>query len=154
VVDSAGRELGSSRELTEIRDVLHLQAREASASVAREDPAAWRAARAKWEKPFQTSWTFGDVPERVPVTEQAGVPVFAFPGLRAGEGGVELRLFKTPEEALAANRRGLENLLERQLGHDLGWTERDLRALRELGTLAATLALGAATGTAPPPSPA
>ena len=86
VVDSAGRELGSSRELAEIRDVLHLQAREASASVAREDPAAWRAARAKWEKPAQTSWTFGDVPERVPVTEQAGVPVFAFPGLRAGEG--------------------------------------------------------------------
>jgi len=139
VVDSAGRELGSSRELAEIRDVLHLQAREASASVAREDPAAWRAARAKWEKPAQTSWTFGDVPERVPVTEQAGVPVFAFPGLRAGEGGVELRLFKTPEEAQAATRRGLENLLERQLGHDLGWTERDLRALRELGTLAATL---------------
>jgi ATP-dependent helicase HrpA len=31
-------------------------------------------------------------------------------------------------------------LLERTLGHDLGWTERDLRALRELGPNAATLA--------------
>ena len=140
VVDAAGRELGASRDLGEIRAALHLHAREASASVAREDPAAWRAARARWEKPAQTTWTFGDIPARVPVTEQAGVPVFAFPGLRAGEGGVELRLHKTPEEAAAATRGGLAALLERQLGHDLGWTERDLRALRELGTLTATLA--------------
>ncbi len=140
VVDADGRELGASRDLGEIRAALHLHAREASASVAREDPVAWRTARARWEKPAQTSWTFGDIPGRVPVTEQAGVPVFAFPGLRAGEGGVELRLYKTPEEAAAATRRGLAALLERQLGHDLGWMERDLRALRELGTLTATLA--------------
>jgi ATP-dependent helicase HrpA len=140
VVDADGRELGASRDLAEIRAALHLHAREASASVAREDPVAWRTARVRWEKPAQTSWTFGDIPGRVLVAEQAGVPVFAFPGLSAGEGGVELRLYKTPEEAAAATRRGLAALLERQLGHDLGWTERDLRALRELGTLTATLA--------------
>ncbi|MEO6875216.1 MAG: DUF3418 domain-containing protein, partial [Opitutaceae bacterium] len=149
VRDAAGKELGASRELAEIRQALHLQARHASASVAREDPAAWRAARAKWERPAQTAWTFGDIPERVPVTEVAGVPVFAFPGLRAPDGGpalpkaavgeVELRLFKTPEEAQTATRRGLVALLGHQLGHDLGWLERDLRALRELGTLTATL---------------
>jgi ATP-dependent helicase HrpA len=140
VVDDAGRELGASRELAELRAALHLHAREASASVAREDPVAWRTARARWEKPAQTAWTFGDIPERVPVAEQAGVPVFAFPGLRAVETGVELRLGKTPEEAQAGTRRGLTALLARLLGHDLGWLERDLRALRELGTLAATLA--------------
>ena len=159
VVDDAGRELCASRELGEIRAALHLQSRAASASVAREDPAAWRAARAKWEKPAHTAWTFGDIPERVPVTEAAGVPVWAFPGLvedrggpgsakssaaaeaRAGKpaGMVELRLFRTPEEAHRATQRGLAALLERQLGHDLGWLERDLRALRELGTLTATL---------------
>ena len=50
-----------------------------------------------------------------------------------------MRLFKTPEEAQAAMRRGLAALLGRLLGHDLGWLERDLRALRELGTLTATL---------------
>ncbi len=139
VLDTDGRELCASRELAEIRAALHLQSRAASASVAREDPSAWRAARAKWEKPAQTTWTFGDIPERVPVAEAAGVPVLAFPGLRPAEGGIELRLFKTPEEAQAATRRGLAALLERQLGHDLGWLERDLRALRELGTLTATL---------------
>ncbi len=140
VVDAAGRELGASRELAEIRAVLQHQARAASAGVAQEDPAAWRAARARWERTAQTTWTFGDVPERVPVAEPAGVPVFAFPGLRAAPGGVELRLYPTPEAARAATRAGLAALLERELGADLGWTERDLRALRELGTSTATLA--------------
>ena len=140
VVDASGRELGASRELAEIRGLLQQRAHSASASVAREDPVAWRAARAKWEKPPQTAWTFGDIPDRVAVAEQAGVPVFAYPGLRAAAGGVELRLFQTAEEAHAASRGGIAALLGRQLGHDLGWTERDLRALRELGTLAATLA--------------
>ena len=139
VVDAGGRELAASRNLEEIRQALHLQSRHASASVAREDPAAWRAARAKWEKPAQTAWNFGDLPEQVRVTETAGVPVFAFPGLRVAKDGIELRLFKTPEEAQAETRRGLAALLERQLGSDLSWLERDLRALRELGTLTATL---------------
>jgi ATP-dependent helicase HrpA len=159
VVDTEGRELAAGRELSELQAALHLQSRAASASVAREDPAAWRAARAKWEKPGQTGWTFGDIPGRVPVADAAGVPVFAYPGLFEVRGGpssakapaaaeagagqppglVELRLFKTPEEAEAATRKGLTALLGRQLGHDLGWLERDLRALRELGTLTATL---------------
>ena len=139
VLAADGRELCASRELAEIHAALHLQSRAASASVAREDPVAWRIARAKWEKSAQTTWTFGDIPERVPVADAAGVPVVAFPGLRPADGGIELRLFKTPEEAQAATRRGLAALLGRQLGHDLGWLERDLRALRELGTLTATL---------------
>jgi len=139
VLDADGRELCASRELAEIHAALHLQSRAASASVAREDPVAWRTARAKWEMSAQTTWTFGEIPERVPVADAAGVPVVAFPGLRPADGGIELRLFKTPEEAQAATRRGLAALLGRQLGHDLGWLERDLRALRELGTLTATL---------------
>jgi ATP-dependent helicase HrpA len=60
--------------------------------------------------------------------------------LKTGAGGVARRLFKTPEEAATATRAGLAALFDRQLGHELGWLERDLRALREMGALAATLA--------------
>lgn len=45
VVDDEGGELCASRELDEIRAALAVQAREASAAVAREDPSAWREAR-------------------------------------------------------------------------------------------------------------
>ncbi|MEO7413093.1 MAG: DUF3418 domain-containing protein, partial [Opitutaceae bacterium] len=140
VLDDGQREIGASRELPEIRAALATHARAASATIAREEPEAWRRARSKWEKSEQTAWTFGDIPERIEVAEQAGVPVFAFPGLRAGLGGVALQLFKTPEEAHASTVGGLAALLERQLSHDLGWLERDLRALRNLGPLTATLA--------------
>jgi ATP-dependent helicase HrpA len=140
VIDDAHRELCASRELSEIHTALHSHQRAASAAVARVEPEAWRRARAQWEKPPQTAWTFGDIPERVVVTEQAGVPVPAFPALTAEPDGVALRLAKTPEEAAAATRAGLALLLERQLSHELTWLERDLRGLRELGALTATLA--------------
>ena len=154
VVDDKGRELGASRDLAEIEIALHRHQREASATVARVEPEAWRRARAKWETAPQTSWTFGGLPGRVVVTEQAGVPVFAFPGLQAevaavksGQGealpamqAVALRLFKTDGEARTATRRGLAALLERALSHELGWLERDLRAMRNLGPLMSTLA--------------
>ncbi len=140
VRDGAGRELGASRDLAEVRAALLAQSREASVAVAREDPSSWRAARVLWETPEHTAWAFDPMPERVLVTEQAGAPVYAFPGLMTGRDGVARRLFKTPEEAQVATAHGLAALFERELGHDLMWTQRDLRALRELGPLTATLA--------------
>ena len=140
VIDDAHRELCASRELSEIHTALHSHQRAASAAVARVEPEAWRRARAQWEKPPQTAWTFGDIPTRVLVSEQAGVPAHAFPALVAEKDGVSLRLCKTPEEAATATRAGLALLLERQLSHELTWLERDLRGLRELGALTATLA--------------
>ena len=140
VLDAKGNPLCASRELAEIDEALHLQKRAASATVARVEPEAWRRARAKWETSAQTSWKFGDVPERVLVTEQAGVPVFAFPALQAEKDGVAVRLAKTPEEAGDVTGRGLAALMERQLSNDLGWLERDLRAVKNLGPLISTLA--------------
>lgn len=140
VLDAEGNELCASRELPEIHAALHAQSREASKAIAREEPSAWRAARAKWETPEQATWSFGDLPERVLVTEQAGAPVYAYPGLLAGKDGVARRLFRTPEEAGESTRRAVATLFERQLGHELMWTQRDLRALRAIGPLAATLA--------------
>jgi ATP-dependent helicase HrpA len=137
LVDAGGSEVFSSRELAEVRAQLAEQSRVASSSVAREDPVAWRAVRARWETPEHSTWAWDELPERVLVTEQGGAPVFAYPGLKAAREGVARRLFKSAEEAAAATREGTAALLERQLGHDLMWTQRDLRALRELGALAA-----------------
>jgi ATP-dependent helicase HrpA len=140
VLDAKGAEVAAGRELAEIRAALLAQSREASVAVARSDPPAWRAARAQWETPEHTTWSFDPLPERVLVTEEGGAPVYAFPGLLAGRDGVARRLFRTPEEAARATTRGLAALFERRLGPDLMWTQRDLRALRELGPLIASLA--------------
>lgn len=140
VIDDAGNELCASREFAEIDAALVSRRAEASTTVSREDPKAWKQARAKWERVDQTDWTFGELPEAVQVTEQAGVPVLAYPGLKPGAAGVSLRLFKSRDEAQAATRRGTAALVELQLRHDLGWLQRDLKDLRALGPLTATLA--------------
>ncbi len=142
VIDDDGAELCASRELVEIQAALDVRAREASAAVSREDPSVWREARRTWEKPEQETWTFGEVPERVHVTDQAGVPVHAYPALLPGKTGVSLRLLKTADDAAKHTPSGLERLLELALRYELGWLEKDLRSLRSLGTLVATLVDG------------
>jgi ATP-dependent helicase HrpA len=140
VVDDEGREICASRELADVSTALAAHQREVSVSVSREDPDAWRRARAKHEMGEQTEWKFGDVPERVHVCDQAGVAVYAYPGLKNGPGGgVALRLFKTTEEAAASSAPALERMLEWQLSHQLACLHKDLKQLRELGALLATL---------------
>jgi ATP-dependent helicase HrpA len=140
VLDDEGREICASRELPEIATALAAHHREASVSVSRDDPDAWRRARAKHEMNEQTEWKFGDVPGRVHVCDLAGVAVHAFPGLKNGPGGgVLLRLFKTPEEAAASSGPALERLMEWQLAHPLACLHKDLKQLRELGALLATI---------------
>lgn len=140
VVDDEGREICASRELADVATALAAHQREVSVSVSREDPDAWRRARAKHEMGEQTEWKFGDMPERVHVCDQAGVAVYAYPGLKNGPGGgVMLRLFKTTEEAAASSAPALERMLEWQLPHQLACLHKDLKQLRELGALLATL---------------
>ena len=140
VRDDAGRILAESRELEELSQALAVRTEEANASVARQDPEGWRRARAQWERPAQTSWTFGDIPARVPVSDRDGLAAYAFPGLHAGPGGVALRLFRRESQAHGETSRGISALFELGLRYELGWLQRDLRALRDLGTLPATLA--------------
>jgi ATP-dependent helicase HrpA len=139
VVDDKGRELCASRELADIRTALRALTEGRTGIPLPTENAAWRRARARHEKPAATPWTFGDIPPRVLVSEEDGVPLHAFPALVAEKDGVALRLARTSGEAAAHTRRGLARLLELELGRDHGWLERDLRALRTLGPLLATL---------------
>lgn len=140
VRDLDGAELVASRNLDEVKAALAAHARKASAAVAREDPESWRAARLQWEKSETMVWEFGDISARVRVTEQAGIPVFAFPALVSGVTGVALRLLRSEEEAARATQAGMARLLELNLRYELAWLEKELRALRAVGPLGATLA--------------
>jgi ATP-dependent helicase HrpA len=144
VVDERGQPLAASRDFAELRRRLEERLRALSADVAREDPSAWSRARAAWEREGQTAWTFGEIPARVLVSDQSGVPVYAYPALVPVTAGVALRLMKSPEEAAAASRHGLWRLFELQLRYELAWLQRDLRSLagvrgQALAVLAAPL---------------
>ena len=115
-------------------------------AVVREDPEAWRKARSRWEKPEATEWSFGYVTASVPVCDLAGVAVLAYPTLAPRDHGVALKLARSEEESVRLSRLGLGRLLDLQLRYELAWLEKELRALRTLGALTATLDdLGSAT---------
>ncbi len=139
VVDNQEKVLGASRDLTEIHAQLDTRQRDVSKHASAVDNSTWRAARSKWEGEPAAEWKFGDLPVQIVVSEFHGVPVLAYPGLKAMPAGVAVRLSATREEAVTMTCEGLRKLFEMQLRFDLGWLERDLKALRLLGTLAVTL---------------
>ncbi len=118
VVDDAGGELAAGRDLAAVRAALEERDRTGAVRLQREDPQAWGRARERFEKGPQAGWAFGDIPDRVVVTEKLGVCTYGYPGLHAEEKGVALRLFRTPDEAAAAHRLGLAALFTLDLRED------------------------------------
>ena len=115
---SAGRDL----------DALRQQLDKPRATPIGETP-AWARATAQWERAALTGWTFGDLPERITVSESNALPTYAWPGLRVEDGHVCVRLFSSAEAARRVSLAGLQRLTELALQRDLGWLQRDLRAL-------------------------
>ncbi len=125
VVDPEGRELATSRNIEVLR-------RAGAVSFVPEQSADWQAARAVWEKGGLESWDFGPLPESVPV----GTFMTAYPGLEPGEKGVNIRLFKTPEEALSSHLEGVEALLAAKFAKDVEFLRRYLVIFEEYGKTA------------------
>jgi ATP-dependent helicase HrpA len=139
IVDDKGREVAADRDLVRALSQLEARERGTACGLPREDAEAWGRARERHERGPQAVWGFGDIPERVVVSENAGVHRYGYLGLKAEAGGVALRLFGTPQEASAATEAALSALLALQLGRDLAWLHRDLRVLAGLGPLLAML---------------
>jgi ATP-dependent helicase HrpA len=115
ITDHAGREIAAGRNLDELR-------RAAAPSAMPEDSAEWKAARARWERQGLTSWDVADIPESI----QVGHFLVGFLGFEPGEQGVNIRLFKTREEALTAHEHGVEALLAMRFAKDIDFLRRYL----------------------------
>jgi ATP-dependent helicase HrpA len=120
VTDPEGRELAASRNLEVLR-------RAGAVSFVPEQSADWKRAQAEWEKHGLVGWDFGPLPESIPV----GPFMTAYPGLEPGEKGVNIRLFKTQEEALSAHVRGVAALLEAKMSKDVEFLRRYLVVFEE-----------------------
>jgi ATP-dependent helicase HrpA len=112
------------------RDLGHLNARlEKNDTPVELD--AWKKAAAEWDRFGIDTWDFGDLPERIEVSQAAGVPLYGFPGLDVNDAGVALRLFKSRTQATKASRLGLMSLYEKRFGAELAWLGRELKELNE-----------------------
>lgn len=82
-----------------------------------------------------TAWDFGDLPERIEVTQIGGVPLYGWPGLDRAENGIALKLCKSRAEAAARSREGFSGLCALVLGEDLMWLQRELKDLDQFKSL-------------------
>jgi ATP-dependent helicase HrpA len=120
VIDEQGREVAASRNLELLRG-------ESSVSFAPEDSLDWKKACREWEKEGLTGWDFGLLPESILV----GPFLVAYPALEAAEKGVNIKLFRTKEEALTSHLRGVAALLEARFGKDIEFLRRYLSLFEE-----------------------
>ena len=96
---------------------------------------AWHKACEQWARSGVVEWDFGDLPERVEITQIGGVPLYGWPGLDRDDGGVSLRLFKSRAEAEARTREGFFGLCALALKDDLDWLKRELKELAQFKAL-------------------
>ncbi len=107
------------------------------------EPAEWQSLAAAWERFGVNGWTFGDLPERLTVSEGLGLPVYAWLAPVWEEGSINVRLFRSGDAARSASVGGVRRLVELALYKDLAWAEKDLRALARFEPLYAPLGDGA-----------
>jgi ATP-dependent helicase HrpA len=100
VVDDAGAELASSRDLT-------------------------RAPELDFERENITAWDFGDLPEKI-TFNRGGTQLVGYPALADESGTVAIRLFDTPDAAHSAMRGGVRRLLRLNLREQLKQLEKNL----------------------------
>ena len=124
--------LAAGRDLEALRERLEQEESKAHADAGQ---SGWARTAQKLERHGLTTWSFGDVPERVEITTVQGMPVFGYPGLQFDEGAVSLHLFQKRDDAEAATICGFEGLCELAMQKELAWLQRDLKVLDQFNDL-------------------
>jgi ATP-dependent helicase HrpA len=133
IENTKGEVLANGRELDALRKQLESTAKEVSKGTGLEAIPAWQAATARYEKENLSSWNFGDLPESIDLTGDAGLPLKAYPALVLEGDNVHLRLLADKAAATTATEQAWPALGEKVMGRDLAWIRRDLKELKQLG---------------------
>lgn len=92
---------------------------------------AWEKTLPRVEKYALKSWSFGDLPQDIEVERIGNAPVLGHLGLvlREKEGEVDVRLFRTPQEAARGTPAAVRKLAENVVGKDIAWLWKEVRAI-------------------------
>ena len=124
VVDEAGAEMASGRDLAALKEKLGQAAQLTFASAPELDI----------EKEGLTHWDFGDLPEKIAFTH-SGQQLTGYPALEDDGDSVSIRLFDTPEAAESAMRAGVRRLLRLALSPQMKQLEKGLPGFTQTAIL-------------------
>jgi ATP-dependent helicase HrpA len=130
VVDDAGNELASSRDLSALRAQLG-EAAQLTFAKGGDD-------RTGIERSGITRWDFGDLPERL-TFKRNGQPYTGYPALLDEQDSVAIRLVDTSRAAEAGTRAGVVRLLRLELAEQVRQVARSLEAGPGMNALAMQL---------------
>ena len=119
VLDEKKQTLFVGRDLSELK-----------ASVTKQEVRsdAWEKTVPRVERYALKSWSFGDLPESMIIERVAGIDVHGYFGLAARENEVDLRLYRTKDEAAKSSPAAVRKLAEIALGKDIAWLAKELRS--------------------------
>ncbi|MBX9810900.1 MAG: ATP-dependent RNA helicase HrpA [Burkholderiales bacterium] len=115
VIDDAGRELASGRDLAALKEQL---GQAAQLTFGRAGPGI--------ERDNLRAWDFGDLPQEISFT-RSGRKLTGYPALTDAGDSVAIRLFDVPQTAQAAMRAGVARLVRLMLKEQMKQLEKNLR---------------------------
>ncbi len=95
----------------------------------------WKEVALRWERKNITNWSFDSLPQRITIPTANGVPLFAYPGLKADEDGIHRCLFHHQSDARRFTKTAMMKLLALNAGAEIAWLDQDLLELRALKEL-------------------
>lgn len=123
VVDETGRELGMGRDWNQLKKQLGSAAQ-----------LTFRTGSPGIEKSGLKQWDFGDLPKTLTFSKD-GRQLTGYPGLEDNGDSVAIKLFDTPEAALAAHRKGVCRLMRFELKEQVKQLEKGLPGFNQYALL-------------------
>ncbi|MFQ6333151.1 ATP-dependent RNA helicase HrpA [Methylophilus sp. 3sh_L] len=123
VVDEKGRELGMGRDWNQLKKQLGSAAQ-----------LTFRTGSPGIEKSGLKQWDFGDLPKTLTFSKD-GRQLTGYPGLEDNGDSVAIKLFDTPEAALAAHRKGVCRLMRFELKEQVKQLEKGLPGFNQYALL-------------------
>ncbi len=127
IVDHEGKELLSSRDISEISKYAGTQYLPAV-----ENTTVWGQAKGRWERDGIKQWPMEEIPRSIEIKEG----LVAYPGFDISEKGVSLRLFTTEEQARKSHVKGVESLCRLTLSKELKFLKRGIKLPSDLEVFA------------------
>ncbi|MGO9139521.1 MAG: ATP-dependent RNA helicase HrpA [Syntrophales bacterium] len=116
VIDDSGNELKASRDISSLQEDI----------LAETQSTAFEKARKSWERTGVTTWDFGNLPDAIALESGGRLEGYAYPGLEAATGSVNIRLYKNKRDAEILHGKGVAALYKIYFNNEFKYLKKSI----------------------------